>query len=111
MTTKVKLPKKIKIGCHDYNVGTVEGLVTLDEEPDTAWGLSVYASQSILLEKDMTKSFKREVLLHEILHCVMLNAGGHLGCEDEELVIRTIAPSLLAVLRENPELIEYLLEK
>lgn len=98
------MPTSVKVGAHVYNVFR-KSAVELGEDN---LGHCDSAALQIWVKKRLRISKAQEILLHEILHAITLQA---LGCErpytDEEF-ITVIAPILLQVLRENPELLEYL---
>ena len=50
----------------------------------------------------------RDTLLHEVVHAVLFERAVNLTTKQEEDVARNLGTGLLAVLRDNPELIEYL---
>lgn len=56
---------------------------------------------------------QRETLLHESLHAILWSAGGAtlLGLDDEheERLVTLLSPWLLAMLRDNPAVVEFLL--
>lgn len=47
--------------------------------------------------------------MHELLHCCFNAAGQPMPAGPEEDAVRALAPTLLAALRANPELVAYLL--
>ena len=62
----------------------------------------------IWIRQKLRRSKAREILLHEVLHACThpwIVQGGKF--EDEEFVT-AVAPVLLLVLQDNPELVEYL---
>ena len=57
----------------------------------------------------------RDTLLHETLHALIAQTGlsespGPLHGESEEQVVRALTPLLLHVMRENPRLVQFLVE-
>jgi hypothetical protein len=58
----------------------------------------------------------RDTLLHEALHAVIAQtglseSGAPLHGDSEEQVVRALTPMLLHLLRENPKLIQFLVER
>ncbi len=60
---------------------------------------------TIRVDPDMPSSAYAETLLHETLHAVWHQAGLQRLEVDEEDLITALAPTLLAVLRDNPALV------
>lgn len=67
----------------------------------------------IRLSPDMPRERAAEVLLHETLHAITHLTGAikDLGYDIEEAMVNRVAPALLAVLRENPDLVDVLLDR
>jgi Zn-dependent peptidase ImmA (M78 family) len=75
--------------------------------------------QSILIDPQMGKDMERDTVLHELLHAVFhlydvrssLPEDGDGDVKKlEERVVRPLATGLLVLLRDNPKLVDYLLE-
>jgi glutamine phosphoribosylpyrophosphate amidotransferase len=115
-----KIPDRLQIGHVRYVI-----------RHDTAWvnakslenkhhyaGLSSGGDGYIGLLEDLHPDFEAETLLHEILHqCLRVtttdpDADAKAGLDDvEERAVAAIAGPLLATLRDNPELVAYLLHR
>jgi hypothetical protein len=54
---------------------------------------------------------ERAVLLHEILHACFVDSSYEMTYEEEERVVATLTNPLLSVLRDNPDVVRYLLEE
>ena len=61
---------------------------------------------TITLDPSQADSQVAETLLHELLHACADAAG--LDEDDEERTVNAIAPRLLSVLRDNPQLVRFL---
>ncbi len=100
-----KLPNKVKIGPHTYNVYHELELRNKDDVPLAGehdrnyMTLKIYARQA--------DNGKQETLLHEIMHAVMDNIDYKPGVAEENLVAR-LSVALLALIKENPKVVEYL---
>ena len=70
-------------------------------------------TEHLLIEMDgtMPLTLKQETLLHEVMHCAwdVVGLGKTIGSEDEEKAIKSLAPVILQVLRQNRALIPFLL--
>lgn len=97
-----RIPKSVKVGCHEYKLVAK----TKRECPDEL-GKCDYDAVTISVRKRMPGNKARETLLHEILHA----CGYPTLLGKDEKFVDTIAPLLLQVIQDNPELMEYLLAK
>jgi Mlc titration factor MtfA (ptsG expression regulator) len=106
----------IKIGAHRYQVQEraphQDGMLN-----DEAHGYTLESSNLIVLSKDLPLSKKQTILLHEILHAIrFVNDGmpkpkAKDEFEDwEHYFIAMYESNLLAVLKDNPHLVEWLME-
>ena len=106
-----KPPKLIFLGAADYEVkqrkmiDNNRGLLGATDNEDT----------TIYIKRCQSPSSKRDTLLHEVLHALIwlsgYNHSTRLSFEKEERLVRSLAPWILAALRDNPELVRYLLEE
>ena len=107
----VKIPKKVRIGPHSYEIShdAVAGLILQygdnhgECDPDHL---------KIRLDENLPHTQLAETLLHEILHCCWSQTALKIDestSELEEQVVASLSPLLLGVLRSNPKLIKYLL--
>jgi hypothetical protein len=107
----VKPPRSVKVGATPYSVRYSSRLSDNGEV-----GSTTFISQSIELLPGQGPDYERDTLLHEVLHAVVFNTNlrsmeGWREDGREEAIVQALAPVLLQVLRENPRLIDYLLEK
>lgn len=117
------LPKKVKIGAQDWVISEraqgEDGMLN-----DSAFAYTLERGNIIVIDKELTDSRKRQVLLHELLHAIYCSAtksGIKPDMENakpeaeidiwEHYFIGLYENSLLAVLRDNPALTNYLLSK
>lgn len=97
------MPATIKVGPHVYKILRK----SKSQMPDDLGHCSTDDLQ-IWVRERLRKSKAREILLHEVLHSCThptVIMGGKF--EDEEFVL-AVAPVLLQVLQDNPDLLEYL---
>lgn len=117
------LPKKIKIGAQDWTLlertQAEDGMLN-----DGTYGYTLQTSNLIVVDKHCPPSRKRQTLFHELFHAVRYssgNSGLKPNMEDvlphdviitwEHYFIGIYEDTMLAVLRDNPALAKYLLEK
>jgi hypothetical protein len=110
----MKIPKSIKIGAERYTI--VERSVLEDGMlNDGCYGYTLASGNLIILQRDIPITKKQVTVLHEILHSIRMTTDGlnRPRREDEyedweHHFIGMWDNGLLAVLKENPELTEWL---
>lgn len=106
-------PSVIKVGPYQYTVSQDE-VKLRDYEHQQRNGYSGYSDHSkleIIVDPTLADDQQAETLWHEVKHCVYNVVGWRDGALKEEEVIRRAAPMELAVLRENPALVAFLVGK
>jgi len=76
-------------------------------EIDDSYGTTNREQQKINIQSGLTKDLERITLIHELLHALELNSGIKY-CDENQ--IEQFAHGLYFVLKNNPELVRYLLE-
>lgn len=106
-----KLPKAVVSGPHIFTVREAKDI--RDKDDCCLLGDVNYNQMVIRIEQQLCISKKREALLHEITHSIFRTADidRELGPEKTDSEIFRIVPLFLDVLRRNPKLVEYLMEK
>jgi hypothetical protein len=104
------MPASIKVGPFVYAViQDAAKLQAWEREKKGAYsGFSDHSLMRIVIGPDEATCSQRETLWHEVKHCVV-HLFGEYGNQDDETYIRRTAPMELAALRENPDLVAYLL--
>lgn len=74
---------------------------------DSSYGTTDRDKQIINIQHGLTKDLERITFIHELLHALELNTGIKY-CEEEQ--IEQFAHGLYFVLKNNPDLVRYLLE-
>lgn len=108
-------PDHVTIGPFRYEVIYDEkqlGLESMDDATEPAWGHISFKAETIVLDPRRTEAGLRTSLIHEILHGVFDVVGVHHNLDDYNLesLIQTLDNMLTDTLRENPQLLLYLLE-
>lgn len=94
------MPSTVKVGPHVYSVVRKSGV--------DFNGFCEFNTLQICVKNRLRKSKAQEILLHEVLHaCTHPSLNGDKPYKDEEFV-DGVAPTLLQVLQDNPELLAYL---
>jgi hypothetical protein len=63
---------------------------------------------SIAVDPGKHEDYARATLLHEILHACIRSSDPTLDDEHEETVVAAITGPLLSMLRDNPDVLDYL---
>lgn len=100
----MKIPKKIKVGSHNYDVVMTKS--NDGERGVSNWGKADRLHGRILIDKDICKAQLEETFIHETLHCLMAECkvGYELDNEKkltEEDVVNRLAPVLCNFLNDN----------
>lgn len=109
---------KVKIGPHIWTVtrDAVKAAKTKAEESSTGtYGVMDTTTLSVNVDPACERSMQDEVLLHEILHACFASSGdifstvadARMEADDlEECIVANLAPVLLGVLQDNPQLVQ-----
>ena len=111
----VPLPKSVKIGSQVWEI-TEQKRKHNAEFLDGTYGYTIDKDNTIIIDSEMAASVKRVTLFHEILHAVRFIFGGSYKPgkatsyeEWEHYFIGLYEEPVLMVLRDNPELLAFLL--
>ncbi len=105
----MKIPKQVDVGPHQYEVVTEERAV-LALRDEGKYGITRVDRLEIHIDDAGAQTQVADTLLHEILHCIWDQGG--LRMEDpglEERVVSSLTTGILAVLRQNPKVVKFLL--
>lgn len=97
---------RIKIGLRNYKVTFLDHAILDDGSVYT--GQIRYSAEEILVSKDQTPLGVRQTLTHEVVHAILRNIG---QSEVGEEIVDGVANGVLEVLRRNPDMVQFLLEK
>lgn len=109
------MPKTIKIGSQIWEISEQKRKHNA-EFLDGTYGYTIDKDNTIIIDAEMANSVKRVTLFHEILHAVRFIFGGSFKPgksttyeEWEHYFIGLYEEPMLMVLRDNPELLAFLL--
>lgn len=123
------LPGTITVLTQKFKVGTVKGLKVPDdavtdeargqneewvhEGTITVLGVCDRDENVMFMETNVGYDKAREVTLHEVVHAAVGAARLHKDIihDHEESVVDRLTPVLLAIIRDNPKLIEFLTDR
>lgn len=113
-TKTVKPPAWVQIGGVRYEI--VEDELTARQRyhqySDTlSLGFFSYTDQTVTLEPKQNADAKVDTLIHELIHAVYWQYGGHhiIGTEEEEKIVCFFSNALTDLLQRNPELVSYIM--
>src|SRR5271157_3093979 len=98
-----KMPSTVKVGPHLYSIIRKPASALPD-----ALGTCDFQLLQICIRQRMRRSKAQETLLHEILHSATHPTVNCSDKRDDEEFVTAIAPVLLGVLKDNPDLVGYL---
>jgi hypothetical protein len=99
----VKIPQTVKVGPHVYSI-----LRKPSTQMKGDLGVCSFDQLEIWVKARMRKTKAQEVLLHEVLHATTHPSFNGNKKMDDESFVNAVAPVLLQVLNDNPELVAYL---
>lgn len=79
----------------------------IDDDGDAVLGMYTQRNKLIQIQTGQTHDDERETVLHEILHAL----EEQMNAEIPEAKLRQLAVGLYAALKDNPRLVDYLLEE
>lgn len=100
----MKPPKQVVVGPITYRVKVVQRVSNTESLLGVTHKLE---KDEIRVARNQGHERMRETLVHELLHALWDQA--QLAEKDEEKIVRRLHGPLLALLRGNPELVEWLL--
>lgn len=106
------LPKTVRVGPFHYRVISDESALRKFEHDKSSMygGYSDHGLLEICIDPSKAPDYQAETLWHELKHCVVATVGWREGALKEEEMISRTAAMELATLRDNPELVAYLLD-
>lgn len=102
---EIRLPSKVRIGPIEYDIDYVRDLT--GDNGNELVGRAVYHKAQILIDMDQDDNVMPVTMLHEILHAILFQIGSK-HCGDEKLM-EGLSTGLLALLKDNPELVAYIM--
>ena len=119
----LQVPKKVKIGAQMWTIierdRADDGVIA-----DDSYGYTLQKTNTIVIDKHCPPSRKRQTLFHELFHAIRFSNGSSgIKPNTEEVIpneiiatwehyfIAMYEDTMLSILRENPTLTKYLLEK
>lgn len=105
-------PTTVKVGPYTYTVTLSDARIKELEKENNAdlYGFTAHSFLEIAVSPDMADLMVRETVLHEVLHAVLYTTGisNRFSENAEEHLVRALSPALFQMLRDNPQLVTYL---
>ena len=109
----MSVPTSVIVGPYTYTVKVdAERIKVLEKESNTElYGITTHGTLEIDLQPEVADLVLRETLLHEVLHAVLYTTGiaDRLSDKNEEHLVRALSPALFSLLRDNHDLVQYLI--
>jgi hypothetical protein len=113
----MKIPSKVQIGSQSWSIVERDRKDDLSLTEDS-FAYTIARENLIVIDKTVSDSRKRQTLLHEILHAIRYSFGNPTTPkkgEDSDIwehyFIAMYEEGILLVLRNNPQVLAYLLNK
>ena len=103
-------PKTVKISPYLWVIKWSRQSVLSFHPNGDACGACDMQSMVIAVDPGKAEDYARATLLHEILHACIRSSDPTLDDEHEETVVAAITGPLLSMLRDNPEVVDYLMD-
>ena len=105
----MKRPRRVKVSWSWWEISWDPDRVT-ELGGEAGGGVSRADHSAIAVTKlPESRPYEQMTVLHEVLHAAWAATGlDDQTCDHEEVIVSTLAPVLLAVIRDNPDLIKYL---
>lgn len=98
----MRLPKSVKVGFRSVPIATRKF-----SDP-AEYGCYHTHGDRIEINRALAPNLRAMILVHEILHAMFATAMPQVDDEVEETIIRALTPQIVALIRDNPRLIEAL---
>lgn len=110
-----KMPSKVKIGTQNWTVEERDRKIDYALNED-AYGYTLHRESLIVIDSTVVPSRKRQTLIHELMHAVRYSMGSPVVPKNEDdpdiwehYFIGMYEEGLLALLRDNQGVVDYLL--
>ena len=102
-------PRTVKISPYTWSIKWSRHEVLKHHPNGDACGACDMESMAIAIDPGKHEDYARATLLHEILHACIRGSDPTLEDEHEETAVASITGPLLAMLRDNPSVVAYLM--
>lgn len=106
----IRMPRTVKVGPHVYRI-LLKPARIMQDDGEGCNGFCHFDKNEIWLYRGLKLAKRQEFLFHELKHACGHSAFFGRKLMVEETYVRHMAPAVLAMLRDNPPLVTYLLQK
>lgn len=104
----MSVPRALRIGPYTWQVRCSKKRWKKHGAADEVGNCDL-ANHVINVKPDQEIQYERATLFHEIMHAARYSSGAKVDLNDpEESIIQAIDGSMVAVLQDNPDLLDYL---
>lgn len=96
----------IKIGTFTYKLSETSDPLLLNHVECA--GIIDYDDLTIQIKKDSNLQRKQQTTLHEVMHGILREYNIDIKDLDEEYLVDTLGTALYQVIKDNPQLIDYI---
>lgn len=108
----IERPSQVWIGAHLYSIDYDhdEMMRHCGERHKDLLGVSNHHNLYILIDDGVAEQLIRDVLWHEIMHCIWAESGtNELSNMSEEEIVSVLTPRIVSMMRVNPDVMSYML--
>lgn len=110
----IEPPESLKIGPYTYKLFmAVPPFPDPEDSCEEDVGKTYHHKQTIYVDCSQASDMMADTVLHEVLHCLwgLTSLSIEWSEKKEERYTRLLSPILLDVMRSNPQLVDYLMQR
>ena len=108
---QVTRPEKVYVSPYTWSIKYSKAEVLKHHPTGDACGSCDLESMTIAVDPGKSEEYARVTLLHEILHAAIRSSDPNIESDAEEMAVASMTGPLLATLRDNPDVVAYLIAK
>lgn len=108
---KAQVPAEASVGYLTVRIETSPDAVlrAFAEHNEVLYGRYDERTATIMVDTNCHLDVLKETLVHELLHAIIKQTNSTMSDDDEESLVRSLSPLLYGVLKNNPQLVDYLM--
>jgi len=110
-SSTTKRPNTVLVSPYTWQIKWSKAAVLSFHPNGDACGSCDLSSMTIAVDPGKSEDYARVTLLHEILHAAIRSSDPNIESEAEEMAVASMTGPLLATIRNNPEVMAYLMAK
>lgn len=108
---QVTRPQTVYVSPYTWNIKYSKAEVLKHHPNGDACGSCDLESMTIAIDPGKSEDYARVTLLHEILHAAIRSSDPNIESDAEEMAVASMTGPLMACLRDNPEVVAYLIAR